>query len=116
VDSKRDPWLAWQVRRAAYVWGTWFDARRNETVERPVPEKRKPTMRVPKYSEGQLRAMLGLATASADTEFGYRVDGGKIVTDREIEGLARDVLAGMWDDEADDPSGGVLPAVHEEGG
>lgn len=94
--------MAWQIRRAVYSWGAWFDARRNETVERPVPERKKPTMRVPKYSEAQLRAMLGLTEgAGGTTELGYRTADGRVWTDKEIEALAMDVLAGDLTDDED---------------
>jgi hypothetical protein len=99
IDSRRDPWLAWQVRRAVYTWGAWFDARRQETVERPVPRDHKATMRVPKWSEAQLRQMLGIAPEATGTEIGYRIDGGRIVREREIEAMAKDVLSGAYGDE-----------------
>jgi hypothetical protein len=61
IDTRADPWLAYQVRSAVYAFGTWFEARCKETREEPMPEtKRKPTRTVPKYSETQLRAFLGL--------------------------------------------------------
>lgn len=39
-----------------------FEALRQETVERPAPERKKgrPTVRVPKYSEAELLEMLGV--------------------------------------------------------
>lgn len=39
-----------------------FEALRQETVERPAPERKKsrPTVRVPKFSEAELLAMLGI--------------------------------------------------------
>jgi hypothetical protein len=48
------------VRRAVWVWGTWFDRQRNATDERDAPKHQRPKVRVPRYSEAQLRAMLGL--------------------------------------------------------
>ena len=50
-----------------------FEALRQETVERPAPERKKarPTVRVPKYSEAELLAMLGV-----DPGGGRRAEGG----------------------------------------
>lgn len=98
IDPRREPWVAWQVRRAVFTWGSWFDARRQETVERPIPQNQKPTMRVPKYSEGQLRAMLGLTSEDVG-ETGYRIEGGRIVTQADIERMALSVLRGNDDDD-----------------
>lgn len=66
IDTRADPWLAFQVRSAVYAFGTWFEARCKETREEPMPEtKRKPTRTVPKYGEGQLRGFLGLGADDA---------------------------------------------------
>jgi len=46
---------------------------RQETVERPAPERKKarPTVRVPRYSEAELLAMLGIdAGAEPDAGLG----------------------------------------------
>lgn len=43
-----------------------FDAMRQETVERPAPDhrNRKPTIRVPRYSEKELLEFLGIAVGA----------------------------------------------------
>lgn len=60
LDPQADAWLAWQLRRAVFAFGDWFDRQREATVERPAPKHQKPMIRVPKYDEAQLRAMLGI--------------------------------------------------------
>lgn len=68
IDPIADAWQAWQVRRAVYQWGTWFEHRRDETREVPAPRRSKSMMRVPKYDERDLRQMLGI-TAGTDAAF-----------------------------------------------
>lgn len=64
INPLTDSWFAWQVRSAVFRFGTWFEARQQETKEVDMPETRgKPKRLVPKYSESQLAAMLGLASA-----------------------------------------------------
>jgi hypothetical protein len=58
-------------------------------------------MRVPKYSEKALRAMLGL-TADEAVDLGYRTADGRVWSDAEIEALTRDALSGEWSDDEDD--------------
>ena len=49
-----------------FRFGTWFEARQQETKEVDMPEQRgKPKRLVPKYSQGDLAAMLGLTGADA---------------------------------------------------
>jgi hypothetical protein len=60
LDPRAEAWLCWQVRRAVFAWGTWFEAQREATVEKPAPRAHRATVRVPKFGEDQLRAMLGL--------------------------------------------------------
>jgi hypothetical protein len=64
INPQTDSWFAWQVRSAVFRFGTWFEARQQETKEVDMPEHRgKPKRLVPKYSESDLAAMLGLTGA-----------------------------------------------------
>lgn len=58
--------MCWQVRRAVFAFGSWFEAQREATDERPAPKHRPATIRVPRFSEAQLRAMLGLDADGPD--------------------------------------------------
>lgn len=87
IDPGSDGWLAWQFRRAVFAFGEWFERQREATVERPAPKNQKPTIRVPKFSEGQLRAMIGL-----DGDEG--APGSLIVPDPVLDEQARALLRG----------------------
>ena len=92
LDTRAEPWLAWQVRRAVYAFGTWFEAQREATVERPAPKHRPATERVPRYSEEQLRAMLGLGP-DGEAESGLGDAYGAATED--LDALASAFLAGV---------------------
>jgi hypothetical protein len=92
IDPRAEPWLAWQFRRAVYAFGEWFDRQREATIERPVPKDHKPMMRVPKYDEARLRAMLGLDSEPPD---------GSVAGTDPADELARSLLRGtFWTDDA----------------
>lgn len=81
-----------------------FEALRQETVERPAPDhrNRKPTIRVPKYSERQLLEFLGIAVGAdrPATESAWSVP----LTDGDWDAL--------WGEDMDD---GDAAATAEEG-
>lgn len=69
TNPLREPWTAWQLRSAVFTFGHWFEMQIEAMKEAPMPEtKRKPTMMVPKFSNEDLRAMLGVAP-KADMDF-----------------------------------------------
>ena len=92
IDPRADSWLAWQLRRAVWAFGSWFDRQREATVEKPAPRTQKPTIRVPRYSEGQLRAMLGLE--DGDTTAPGPNGGTRRVTDEDLDAAAYALLRG----------------------
>lgn len=66
INPLTDSWFAYQVRDAVFRFGVWFEARQQETKEVDMPDTRsKPKRLVPRYSEDDLRAMLGLTGANA---------------------------------------------------
>lgn len=91
MDTRAEPWLAWQVRRAVYAFGTWFEAQREATVERPAPKHRPAVERVPRYSEEQLRAMLGLGPDGEESGLGDAYGGAT----EDMDALSAAFLAGV---------------------
>jgi len=63
VLSLADPALAWDLDFAVRRFGSWFESQREATKDVPLSaadKKAPPTKRVPKHTEAQLLAMLGI--------------------------------------------------------
>jgi hypothetical protein len=91
VDPIANSWLASQLLNAVYEFGTWFQARRDETVKVPAPKNDKPMMHKPKYSEDELRHMLGIPDKEPGA-IGYKI-GERVYSDAEIERMAQGLMS-----------------------
>lgn len=59
LTNTEDQWLAYQVNRAVYRFGSWMKSKIEETVERQAkPASKRRTERVPKYTSDDIHRMI----------------------------------------------------------
>lgn len=116
IDPVRESWLAHQVREAIDRFGTWFEQQIDATERVPVPQGQKPHMLVPRYTDDQLKLMLGMDLTKPEN-VGYKV-GDRVFAEMDLDRTAREILRGWQfsdddDDTEPDDAPGPLPGNDE---
>jgi hypothetical protein len=94
VDPLVDQWLAWQIRRAVFTWGKWFESQQNEMMWGKAEDPpTKGYVRIPRYSPAELDAMLGIKPHTTDARFGAP----DVDADREADELLSALRTGGAD-------------------